>query len=100
MTCRYHFEFVYVPTLKVTLVVVRLLYVLYNYVYVHIYLFLCFIGNLLYDRVERIYREITNSIQEGSLVITLSLQKIPMVVSRFTALTGLLVCVLLTTCII
>ncbi|XP_059441555.1 callose synthase 10 [Corylus avellana] len=40
--------------------------------------------------VERIYREINNSIQEGSLVITLSLQKLPVVVSRFTALTGLL----------
>ncbi|KAE8123986.1 hypothetical protein FH972_018899 [Carpinus fangiana] len=40
--------------------------------------------------VERIYREINDSIQEGSLVITLNLQKIPMVVSRFTALTGLL----------
>ncbi|XP_056174937.1 callose synthase 10 [Syzygium oleosum] len=40
--------------------------------------------------VERIFREINNSILEGSLVITLSLKKIPLVVSRFTALTGLL----------
>ncbi|CAO2824721.1 unnamed protein product [Amaranthus hypochondriacus] len=41
--------------------------------------------------VERIYREINNSINEGSLVITLSLKKIPLVQSRFTALTGLLI---------
>ncbi|KAK9995555.1 hypothetical protein SO802_020241 [Lithocarpus litseifolius] len=40
--------------------------------------------------VERIYREINNSISEGSLVITLSLKKLPVVLSRFTALTGLL----------
>ncbi|KAK4362562.1 hypothetical protein RND71_017803 [Anisodus tanguticus] len=42
-------------------------------------------------RVERIYREINNSIMEGSLVITLSLKKLPVVLSRFTALTGLLI---------
>lgn len=41
--------------------------------------------------VERIFREINNSIAEGSLVITLSLKKLPLVVSRFTALTGLLI---------
>ncbi|CAI9112991.1 OLC1v1013507C1 [Oldenlandia corymbosa var. corymbosa] len=41
--------------------------------------------------VERIFREINNSIQEGSLVITLNLKKLPMVLSRFTALTGLLI---------
>ncbi|CAI0446349.1 unnamed protein product [Linum tenue] len=41
--------------------------------------------------VERIFREINNSIQEGSLVITLSLKKLPLVLSRFTALTGLLI---------
>jgi callose synthase len=64
------------------------------------YLFFCFFGNLLYDRVERIFREINNSISEGSLVITLSLKKLPVVLSRFTALTGLLVYVLLTMCII
>ncbi|XP_048137131.1 callose synthase 10 isoform X2 [Rhodamnia argentea] len=40
--------------------------------------------------VERIFREINNSIMEGSLVITLYLKKLPLVVSRFTALTGLL----------
>ncbi|KAH7865146.1 hypothetical protein Vadar_002820 [Vaccinium darrowii] len=40
--------------------------------------------------VERIFREINNSILEGSLVITLSLAKLPLVLSRFTALTGLL----------
>lgn len=42
-------------------------------------------------RVERIYREVNSSIMEGSLVITLSLKKLPVVLSRFTALTGLLV---------
>ncbi|KAJ8450624.1 hypothetical protein Cgig2_020261 [Carnegiea gigantea] len=41
--------------------------------------------------VERIYREINNSIMEGSLVLTLNLQKLPLVQSRFTALTGLLI---------
>ncbi|KAI5664996.1 hypothetical protein M9H77_24319 [Catharanthus roseus] len=41
--------------------------------------------------VERIFREINNSIQEGSLVITLFLKKLPVVLSRFTALTGLLI---------
>ncbi|XP_010545981.1 PREDICTED: callose synthase 10 isoform X2 [Tarenaya hassleriana] len=41
--------------------------------------------------VERIFREISNSIQEGSLVITLNLKKLQLVVSRFTALTGLLI---------
>ncbi|KAF3968702.1 hypothetical protein CMV_007439 [Castanea mollissima] len=40
--------------------------------------------------VERIFREINNSILEDSLVITLSLKKLPVVLSRFTALTGLL----------
>lgn len=40
--------------------------------------------------VERIFREITNSISEGSLVITLNLKKIPIVLQKFTALTGLL----------
>ncbi|KAK9734060.1 hypothetical protein RND81_04G111900 [Saponaria officinalis] len=40
--------------------------------------------------VERIYREINNSIMEGSLHLTLTLKKIPLVQSRFTALTGLL----------
>ncbi|KAL8517465.1 hypothetical protein ACS0TY_015637 [Phlomoides rotata] len=41
--------------------------------------------------VERVFREINNSISEGSLVITLSLKKLPIVLSRFTALTGLLI---------
>ncbi|XP_009791092.1 callose synthase 10 isoform X2 [Nicotiana tabacum] len=41
--------------------------------------------------VERIYREVNSSIMEGSLVITLSLKKLPVVLSRFTALTGLLI---------
>ncbi|KAF3437237.1 hypothetical protein FNV43_RR19990 [Rhamnella rubrinervis] len=41
--------------------------------------------------VERIYREINNSILEGSLVVTLDLKKLVLVLSRFTALTGLLI---------
>ncbi|KAK7302196.1 hypothetical protein RJT34_13078 [Clitoria ternatea] len=41
--------------------------------------------------VERIFREINTSILEGSLVITLSLKKLPLVLSRLTALTGLLI---------
>ncbi|KAM7475705.1 hypothetical protein LguiB_022948 [Lonicera macranthoides] len=41
--------------------------------------------------VERIFREINSSISEGSLVITLSLKKLPLVLSRFKALTGLLI---------
>ncbi|PPS12675.1 hypothetical protein GOBAR_AA07956 [Gossypium barbadense] len=40
--------------------------------------------------VERIYREINNSISEGSLVITLSLKKLPVVLQKLTALLGLL----------
>ncbi|KAK4778668.1 hypothetical protein SAY86_006196 [Trapa natans] len=41
--------------------------------------------------VERIFREINNSMLDGSLVVTLYLQKLPLVISRFTALTGLLI---------
>ncbi|KAK6920584.1 Glycosyl transferase, family 48 [Dillenia turbinata] len=41
--------------------------------------------------VERIFREIWNSMMEGSLVITLSFKKLPSVLQRFTALTGLLI---------
>ncbi|KAJ0755182.1 putative 1,3-beta-glucan synthase [Helianthus annuus] len=41
--------------------------------------------------VERIFREINNSIEENSLVMTLNLKKLPLVLSRFTALTGLLI---------
>ncbi|XP_051147585.1 callose synthase 10 [Andrographis paniculata] len=41
--------------------------------------------------VERIFRETNNSIGEGSLVITMSLKKLSVVLSRFTALTGLLI---------
>ncbi|KAK6250205.1 hypothetical protein QUC31_007692 [Theobroma cacao] len=40
--------------------------------------------------VERIYREINNSISEGSLVITLVLKKLPLVLQKLTALLGLL----------
>lgn len=40
--------------------------------------------------VERIYREINNSIIEGALHVTLSLQKLPLVLQRLIALTGLL----------
>lgn len=67
----------------------------------HIYIIIsyAFMDNRLYNRVERIFREINNSILEGSLVVTLSLQKLPLVVSRFTALTGLLVSNSLTKCI-
>ena len=55
---------------------------------------------IFFDRVERIFREINNSIIEGSLVITLSLKKLPVVLSRLTALTGLLVIRLTTTFIV
>ncbi|XP_004299187.1 PREDICTED: callose synthase 10 [Fragaria vesca subsp. vesca] len=41
--------------------------------------------------VERIYREINNSMVEGSLVLTLNLPKLPSVLRKFTALTGLLI---------
>lgn len=40
--------------------------------------------------VDRIFREIKGSISESSLVMTLCLKKLPLVLSRFTALTGLL----------
>ncbi|CAK8541887.1 unnamed protein product [Lathyrus sativus] len=59
----------------------------------------CSIGKILYSLVdnegrlwvERIFREINNSISEESLVITLTLKKLPHVMSRLTALTGLLI---------
>ncbi|KAL4178545.1 hypothetical protein AMTRI_Chr13g115600 [Amborella trichopoda] len=41
--------------------------------------------------VERLYREINGSIADGSILVNLRLTKLPLVVSRFTALTGLLV---------
>ncbi|XP_071712426.1 callose synthase 10 [Rutidosis leptorrhynchoides] len=41
--------------------------------------------------VERIFREINNSMLENSLVMTLDLKKLPLVLSRFSALTGLLI---------
>lgn len=41
--------------------------------------------------VERIFREINNSIAENSLVMTLDLKKLHLVLSRFNALTGLLI---------
>ncbi|KAK3005726.1 hypothetical protein RJ639_016711 [Escallonia herrerae] len=41
--------------------------------------------------VERIFREINSSMLDGSLVITLSLKKLPVVLQKFTALTGLLI---------
>lgn len=44
-----------------------------------------------FGRVERIFREINNSMSEGSLVVTVLLEKLTVVVTRFTALTGLLV---------
>ncbi|KAG0453842.1 hypothetical protein HPP92_025146 [Vanilla planifolia] len=40
--------------------------------------------------VERLFREINNSIQEDSLVVTVSLKKLQLVASRLNALTGLL----------
>ncbi|KAK1305968.1 Callose synthase 10 [Acorus calamus] len=51
--------------------------------------------SLVYDEgrlwVERLFREINNSIASGSLVVSLNLKKLQLVLSRFTALTGLLV---------
>ncbi|KAI3940839.1 hypothetical protein MKW98_014898 [Papaver atlanticum] len=40
--------------------------------------------------VERIFREINDSISNGSLLVTLNIKKLSLVLSRFTALTGLL----------
>lgn len=40
--------------------------------------------------VERLFREIYNSISEGSLVVTVTLKKLQLVASRLNALTGLL----------
>lgn len=51
-------------------------------------------NNILSYRVERIFREINDSIKENSLVMTLDLKKLNLVLSRFTALTGLLVIIL------
>ncbi|KAI3499518.1 hypothetical protein L1887_35319 [Cichorium endivia] len=41
--------------------------------------------------VERIFREINNSMSTGSLLVTLDFKKLPLVLSRFNALTGLLI---------
>ncbi|XP_072977021.1 callose synthase 10 isoform X1 [Typha angustifolia] len=41
--------------------------------------------------VERLFRELKSSMFEGSLVVTISLKKLQLVLSRFTALTGLLI---------
>ncbi|KAL4584830.1 hypothetical protein LXL04_009440 [Taraxacum kok-saghyz] len=41
--------------------------------------------------VERIFREINNSMSNGSLLVTLDFKKLPLVLSRFNALTGLLI---------
>nr|GEV05479.1 callose synthase 10 [Tanacetum cinerariifolium] len=41
--------------------------------------------------VERIFQEINNSIMNNSLVMTLDLKKLSLVLSRFSALTGLLI---------
>ncbi|RZC85632.1 hypothetical protein C5167_026304 [Papaver somniferum] len=40
--------------------------------------------------VERIFREINDSVLNGSLLVTLNMKKLPLVLSRFTALVGLL----------
>lgn len=55
---------------------------------------------ILYGRVERIFREINDSILEDSLFAVLSLQKLPLVLQRLTALTGLLVIAFWLHCII
>ncbi|XP_058086685.1 callose synthase 10 isoform X2 [Magnolia sinica] len=41
--------------------------------------------------VERLFREVNESVMEGSILVTLTLKKLPLVLSRFTALSGLLV---------
>ncbi|KAA8540725.1 hypothetical protein F0562_024356 [Nyssa sinensis] len=41
--------------------------------------------------VEKIFREINRSMDEGSLLVTISLKKLQLVLQRFTALTGLLI---------
>ncbi|XP_042393407.1 callose synthase 10 isoform X2 [Zingiber officinale] len=41
--------------------------------------------------VETLFRELNNSISEGSLVVTITLKKLQLVLSRFSALTGLLI---------
>ncbi|XP_026434852.1 callose synthase 10-like isoform X3 [Papaver somniferum] len=40
--------------------------------------------------VEKIFREINDSVLNGSLLVTLNMKKLPLVLSRFTALVGLL----------
>ncbi|KAJ6805753.1 callose synthase 10-like [Iris pallida] len=41
--------------------------------------------------VERLFRELNSSISEGSFLVTIDLKKLSVVLSRFTALTGLLI---------
>lgn len=47
--------------------------------------------NLVNCRVERLFHKIDDSVKEWSILVNLQLKKLPLVVSRFTALTGLLV---------
>lgn len=42
-------------------------------------------------RVERLFRDLNESIAQGSLLVTINLKKLQLVQSRLTGLTGLLV---------
>lgn len=55
------------------------------------YKYLTFPTLYVWFRVERLFREINNSISDGSLFVTINPKKLKSVLSRFTALTGLLV---------
>ena len=42
-------------------------------------------------RVERLFRELSNSVAEGSLMVNVNMKKLPSLLSRLSRLTGLLV---------
>ena len=47
----------------------------------------------VYARVEKIYEVIDASISKRSILVDFQLNKLPLVISRITALMGILVCI-------
>lgn len=52
---------------------------------------LCFVTISFCFRVERIYADIQKSIEDRNIHVDFQLNKLPLVISRVTALTGILV---------
>ena len=52
---------------------------------------LCFVTISFCFRVERVYEDIQRSIEDRKIHVNFHLSKLPLVISRVTALTGILV---------